>query len=86
MNQDHENSMYDIADKFIYLANELDSSGNSGKVGSAIRFAAARYSAFVASLSPENLSDEKEKQLELITEDFNKMLLVNIEDYIKRQP
>ena len=43
MNQEEEKSMYDVADKFINLANELaqsDPSG-SGLVGPALRFAAA---------------------------------------------
>jgi hypothetical protein len=86
MNQeDKEKMMYTNADKFINLANELSKTDESGGVGVAIRYAAARYSAFESSVRAGNLADDKEKQLQLFTNDFNKMLQINIEDYINRQ-
>jgi hypothetical protein len=86
MNQEErEKMMYTNADKFINLANELAKSDESGGIGVAIRYAAARYSAFEASVGAKNLAAEKDKQLQLFTNDFNNMLQINIEDYINRQ-
>ena len=82
MDQNEEKSMYDYADKFINLANDMSKSDRSGNVGVAIRFAAARYSAFEASMRTDKLIEEKEKQLELFANAFKEMLQMNIEDYI----
>ena len=85
MDQDKEKAMYDIADKFINLANELSKSDQSGGVGVALRFAAARYSAFEASAQTDNLSADKDKQHQLFVNEFSNMLQINIEDYIKHR-
>ena len=83
MDQQNDNAMYDYADKFINLANEISKSDKSGRVGVAIRFAAARYSAYEASLQTNNLAEDKDNQLQLFVDDFKNMLQFNIEDYIK---
>jgi Protein of unknown function (DUF3144) len=86
MNQDdREKTMYANADKFINLANELVKSDESGGIGVAIRYAAARYSAFEASMRTSNLAEEKDTQLELFSKEFKNMLQINIEDYARRQ-
>ena len=86
MNQeDRDKTMYTNADKFINLANELAKSDESGGIGVALRYAAARYSAFEASMRTNNLAEDKDKQLQLFTSEFNNMLQINIEDYVKRQ-
>jgi len=85
MDQDKEKAMYDIADKFINLANEISKSDNSGSVGVALRYAAARYSAFEASLHTNNLAEDKDKQLQFFANVFTHMLQTNLEDYIKVQ-
>ena len=82
MSQNDDKTMYDYADKFINLANEMSKSDRSGNVGVAIRFAAARYSAFEASMRTDKLAEEKDKQLELFANAFKEMLQMNIEDYI----
>jgi hypothetical protein len=84
MNQ-NEKEMYDNADKFIDLANEMSKTISLGQVGVAIRFAAARYSAFEASLLTKNLAEDKDKQLQFFTDNFTEMLKVNLESYIKVQ-
>jgi len=83
MAQSDEKVMYDYADKFINLANEMSQSDKTGKVGMAIRFAAARFSSFEASTQTSDLAQDKEKYLQLIADDFKKMLEYNLEDYIK---
>ena len=85
MDQDDMKSMYTTADKFINLANELVKSDPSGNIGTALRFAAARYSAFQASTRTEALEEEKEKEFQLFSNEFSNMLKVNLEDYIKIQ-
>ena len=82
MDKKDEKTIYDYADKFINLANEMSKSDRSGNVGVALRFAAARYSAFEASTHTDKLAEEKDKQLELFANAFKEMLQMNIEDYI----
>ena len=85
MDNDEDKMMFDYADKFINLANEMSKSDRSGNVGVAIRYAAARYSAFEASMRTNNLAEEKDTQQELFGNEFSRMLQINIEDYAKRQ-
>jgi hypothetical protein len=84
MQNDQQNEIYINADKFINLANELVQSGQSG-VGAALRFAAARYSAFEASLRTQTLAADKESEHQLFADEFARMLNINLEDYIKVQ-
>lgn len=85
MNPDKEKAMYVNADKFIDLANEISKSESSGIIGMALRYAAARYSAFEASLMSNNLAAEKEKHLQFFAKTFTEMLQKNFEEYIKLQ-
>ena len=84
MQDDPQNEIYINADKFINLANELVQSGQSG-VGAALRFAAARYSAFEASLRTDALAEELDKEQQLFADEFSRMLKINLDDYIKIQ-
>ena len=83
MEQSDEKVMYDYADQFINLANELSKSDASGRVGMAIRFAAARFSTFEVSTQTTDLANDKDKYLQLLVEDFTRMVQFNLEDYIK---
>lgn len=85
MNQDNEKVIYDLADQFINLANEMAKSDRSGNVGVAFRFAAARYCAYEASMQTNELAEEKDKQLQLFVDAFTDMLRFNLDDYIKIQ-
>jgi hypothetical protein len=80
-----EEAVYDYADKFINLANEMCKSDNSGAVGLGLRYAAARYSAYEATLRTNSLIEDKDNQLEYFTNVFNKMLKKNIDEYGKIQ-
>jgi hypothetical protein len=82
MTQDKDKEMYDYADQFINLANGMAKSDRSGKVGVALRYAAARYSAFEASMLTKNLAEDKEKELHFFADEFTNMLQFNLEDYI----
>ena len=85
MDQNNDKVMYDYADKFINLANEMAKSDRSGYVGVAIRFAASRYCAYEASLQTSNLAEDKDKHLQAFVDTFTEMLRINLEDYIKIQ-
>ncbi|MDO6619174.1 MULTISPECIES: DUF3144 domain-containing protein [unclassified Shewanella] len=82
-----ETTMYQIADQFIALANQLSQQENDiGKVGTALRFAAARYNAFEAAIKSSNLEAEKDNALEWFSEEFKGMLSENLNDHIKNPP
>lgn len=83
MEQEREKMMYDFADQFINLANEMAKSDKTGSVGMAIRFAAARFSTYEASTQTNNLAQDKEKYIQLLVEDFTKMLRHNFDDYVR---
>lgn len=83
MDQDNEKVMYEYADKFINLANEMAQADKSGMVGMAIRFAAARFSVFEASTQTDNLAEDREKYFQLIDNNFKTVLEFNFEDYLK---
>ena len=83
--EDQNKELYATADKFINLANELVQSGQSGIVGPAFRFAAARFSAFEASMRTANLAEDQEREFTLFADEFSRMLRINIEDYVRVQ-
>ena len=83
MTQNNEKKIYDYADKFINIANEIAQADRSGTVGMAIRFAAARFSVFEASTQTADLAADRDKYLQLIKEDFARTLEFNYDEYIK---
>lgn len=85
MNQDKKKEFYDIVDKFIDLANEMAKEDPSGRVGAALRFAAARYNAYEASLMTNNLHEDRDKKINLFVNDYSKMLQDNIDYYISKE-
>lgn len=76
-------ALYDAADQFIAMANAMAQSDNSGLAGTALRYAAARYSAFEASRATTHLAADKAKMQELFTADFNKMMDEHLDAYIR---
>ena len=85
MDQSNDKVIYDYADRFINLANEMAQSDRSGNVVIALRFAAARYCAFEASMRTNDLEADKEEQLKSFVDAFTEMLKTNLEDYIRIQ-
>ncbi len=82
--EEEEPSMYDLADQFINLANKMVKQDQSGNVGIAIRYAAARYNVFEASLHCDDLAKEKEAIIDRYTADYRKMMDINIDQHIQR--
>lgn len=85
--QAKEITIFQLADQFIALANELSSQEQDvGKVGTALRFAAARFNAFEASLKSADLVAEKENALEWFSKEYRDMLNDNLDDHIDNPP
>jgi len=82
-----ETTIYQLADQFIALANELATKeGDISKVGTALRFAASRFNAFEASVKSNDLAAEKANALEWFTTEYNQMLSENLDDHINHPP
>lgn len=76
--------LFKTADQFIELANRLTKEDPSGVVGAALRYAAARYNAFEASLNTRDLKADKAQLLDTISNDYRQMLSHNIDEHISR--
>ncbi|GIU47556.1 DUF3144 domain-containing protein [Shewanella algidipiscicola] len=84
--QQKETTIFELADQFIALANELSGQEQDvGKVGTALRFAAARFNAFEASIKSSDLAAEKNNALEWFSKEYRDMLNDNLDDHINTQ-
>ncbi|MGL5358854.1 MAG: DUF3144 domain-containing protein [Shewanella sp.] len=80
-------SIFELADQFIALANQLSQQEEDvGKVGTALRFAAARFNAFEASIKSADLGAEKDSALEWFSAEYREMLSDNLDDHIANPP
>jgi septal ring factor EnvC (AmiA/AmiB activator) len=87
MTDTSNSSIYELADQFIALANQLSQQeADVGKVGTALRFAAARFNAFEASIKSADLGAEKESALEWFSAEYREMLSDNLDDHIANPP
>jgi hypothetical protein len=77
-------AFFEIADQYINLANDIAKTAGSADTGTALRYAAARYNTFEASLSTDDLSRDQDKMIDMLCDDFREMLKVNMKDYIER--
>ena len=80
-----ELELFDMADQFIDVANRLveEHGQELGRVGAAIRYAAARFNAHEASYKSDDLEADKEDALSWFTEQYRKMLIDNIDEHIE---
>jgi len=76
--------LFNMADKFIAVANELlkEDQATVGHVSVALRYAAARFSAHEAANGSPNLAADKEKALEWYSNQFQNMVSDNLDQYI----
>ncbi|WP_025821085.1 DUF3144 domain-containing protein [Shewanella marina] len=85
--EQQEITIYQLADQFIALANQLvQDQQDVGKVGTALRFAAARFNAFEAAIKSADLNTEKQNAIEWFVAEYKDMLSDNIDDHIKNPP
>lgn len=78
-------AFYQRADAIISLANsQLGSEAHSGQVGASLLYAAARYSASVASIGfvkGDDFAKEKDDIVEFYVKQYRQMLSDNLTDY-----
>lgn len=77
---------WERADAIINIANKQCDSATSGKVSSSLLYAASRFNAFIVasgSTSLEELKNDKEDAIKYFTEQYKKMLIENLDDYIE---
>lgn len=78
-------SFYQRADAIIGVANsQLGSEAHSGQVGASLLYAAARYSASVASIGfvkGDDFAKEKDDIVEFYVKQYRQMLSDNLTDY-----
>ena len=77
--------LYEIADQFISQANTLAESKDLATLAAALRYAAARFAAFEASLRTDDLRRDKAEALDAYLNEFRTMLDDNLEQYAEQQ-
>ncbi len=77
--------LYKIADQFISQANALIESTDQATLAAGLRYAAARFAAFEASLRTDDLRRDKAEALDAYLNEFRTMLDENLEQYIEQQ-
>ena len=73
------------ADAVIHLANEQRKDEGNHKVGASLLYAAARFNAFVAASSAEDVEEmktDRDEALEYFCTEFRKAMVENLDDYI----
>lgn len=77
---------WERADQIIALANDQVQGSTIGKVSSSLLYAAARFNSYNVATSAhdvEEMRKDKEEAVRYFTEQYRKMLLENIDDYIE---
>lgn len=85
-NDKPDDEFWDRADEIIDLANKQCNKASNGKVSSSLLYATARFNAFIVASSAkdsEGLKDDKEQAVKYFTEQYEKMLVENIDEHIK---
>jgi len=85
-NKTEDKEFFDRADKIINLANTQCDDANIAKVSSSLLFAAARFNAFIVASSAKDLEGLKEDKTEAVKyfkEQYEKVFIENIDEYIK---
>ncbi len=77
--------LYKIADKFIAQANALTESTDLATLAAGLRYAAARFAAFEASLRTDDLRRDKAEALDAYLKEFRAMLDDNLDQYSEQQ-
>jgi hypothetical protein len=77
--------LYKIADQFISQANKLTDTTDLATLAASLRYAAARFAAFEASMQTDDLRRDKAEALDAYLNEFREMLDVNLVHYIEQQ-
>jgi hypothetical protein len=74
------------ADEVIDIANKQCDESTSGKVSASLLYAAARFSSYSVASSAKDVEEmkiNKEGAIKYFSDQFEKMLIENIDDYVK---
>ena len=85
-NETEDKNFFDRADEIINLANTQCDNTAIAKVSSSLLFAAARFNAFIIASSAKDIDDLKKDKTEAIKyfkEQYEKVFIENIDEYIK---
>lgn len=84
MNKDAAVELYKIADEFINLANDMVTEKNADlqNVGSALRYAAARFTAHETAYNSKDLAAEKDEAIKWFLNQYSEMLEENFDQHI----
>jgi len=74
-----EEVFHEVADEFIYLANDMSEDWALPLLSAAIMFAAARFNAFNFQASDGN-AENREAAIQYYTEQYGKMLRENLQE------
>jgi len=81
-----DKEFFDRADAIIALANSQCDDFPIGKVSSSLLFAAARFNAFIVASSAKDLDqikEEKEEAIKYFKQQYEKVFIENMDEYIK---
>lgn len=85
-NNTEDKEFFDRADAIINLANTQCDDFAIGRVSSSLLFAAARFNAFIVASSAkdlEQLKNDKTEAIKYFKEQYEKVFVENIDEYIK---
>ena len=76
---------FELADRFIHLANELTREHGTARVSAVIMFAASRFNAHTVFATDAQARDNREAALDYMTGQYRKMLADNLEEMLPSQ-
>lgn len=79
-----DSKFWERANAIINVANDQCDAADPSEVGASTLYAATRFNAFIVAKSTgsaENMKLEKEKAIDYFTDQFRKMLEVNLDDF-----
>ncbi|MES2772941.1 MAG: DUF3144 domain-containing protein [Bacteroidota bacterium] len=82
---DVDDNFFARADEHINLSNKQIADKGIGEVSASMMYGVARFNAWVSACgwyNGQEMAEAKEKTLEYFVEQYKKMLLENLEDYI----
>ena len=82
--QDNDPEFWDLAEKFIELANTSVETSDLGKVGAAMLYAAARFNTFVVaatSIDRKEFIEDADDTMDYLSKQFRHMLGDNLRDF-----
>ena len=83
---DIDENFFDRADEHIFLSNKQMANASMGTVSASMMYSVARFNAWVSATgfnSSEEMNSAKRESVKYFVEQYEKMLLDNMEDYIE---